>query len=53
MASLTTVLGMTPLVYDALFDAMAVTIIFGLTFSTLLTLILVPVLYSIFFDIKS
>ena len=51
MAALTTILGMAPLLTDGFFVAMAVTIMFGLTFATVLTLILVPVLYSIFFRV--
>ena len=39
MASLTTVLGMIPLYFDVLFTAMAVTIMFGLTFATVLILL--------------
>jgi multidrug efflux pump subunit AcrB len=49
MAALTTILGMTPLVTDAFFVPMAVTIMFGLGFATLLTLVVVPVLYAIFY----
>lgn len=45
MAAMTTVLGMIPLLFDTLFAAMAVTIMFGLTFGTVLTLFVVPVLY--------
>jgi multidrug efflux pump subunit AcrB len=52
MAAATTVLGMTPLLFDAFFIAMAVTIMFGLTFASVLTLIVVPVFYAIFFRIK-
>jgi len=52
MAAATTVLGMTPLLFDAFFIAMAVTIMFGLTFASILTLIVVPVFYAIFFKIK-
>ncbi len=52
MASFTTVLGMTPLLTDRLFGAMAVTIMSGLTFATILTLIVVPVLYTLFFRIS-
>jgi multidrug efflux pump subunit AcrB len=52
MAALTTILGMLPLVLDAFFVSMAVTIMFGLGFATVLTLIFVPVLYSIFFGIR-
>jgi multidrug efflux pump subunit AcrB len=49
MAAMTTVLGMIPLYFDVLFSAMATTIMFGLTFATALTLLVVPVLYAIFF----
>ncbi len=44
MAAATTVLGMLPLLTDAFFVAMAVAIMFGLTFATTLTLLFVPVL---------
>jgi len=40
-------------VQDAFFVSMAVTIMFGLGFATVLTLIVVPVLYAIFFNVKS
>jgi multidrug efflux pump subunit AcrB len=53
MAALTTVLGMIPLVADAFFVSMAVTIMFGLTFATLLTLVFVPVLYACFFRVRT
>ena len=49
MAAATTVLGMLPLLQDPFYSGMAVTIIGGLSFGTLLTLIVVPVLYSLFF----
>ena len=52
LAVLTTVLGMIPLLWDAFFASMAVTIMSGLTFATLLTLVAVPVLYSLFFSEK-
>ena len=52
MGSLTTVLGVIPLLFDAFFKSMAVVLVFGLTFATLLTLIVVPALYVIFFRIK-
>jgi len=52
MAASTTALGMLPLLLDAFFVAMAVTIIFGLMFATLLTMIVVPVLYAIFYGAK-
>lgn len=49
MAALTTALGMVPLLFDVFFSSMAIVIIFGLMVSTLLTMILVPVYYSIFY----
>ena len=52
MAAATTVLGMTPLLFDGFFKAMAVTIMFGLTFACILTMIVVPVLYAMIFKIK-
>ena len=53
MAALTTILGMIPLLQDAFFISMAVTIMFGLLVATVLTLIFVPVLYTIFFKIPN
>ncbi len=53
MAALTTVLGMIPLLADAFFVALAVTIMFGLSFATVLTLVVVPVLYVCFFRVPS
>ena len=52
MAAATTVLGMIPLLFDAFFIAMAVTIMAGLTFASVLTLIVVPTLYAIFYKAK-
>jgi multidrug efflux pump subunit AcrB len=49
MAALTTILGMIPLLGDAFFVPMAVTIMFGLGFATILTLVVVPVLYATLF----
>jgi multidrug efflux pump subunit AcrB len=49
MAAATTALGMIPLLFDAFFVSMAVTIIAGLIFATVLTMIVVPVLYAIFY----
>src|SRR5262245_3606048 len=51
MAALTTALGMIPLLFDAFFVAMAVTIISGLIVATLLTMVVVPVLYAICFRV--
>ena len=53
MAALTTVLGMIPLLPDVFFASMAVTIMFGLSFATVLTLIVIPVLYALVFKIPS
>ncbi|MCX7868787.1 MAG: efflux RND transporter permease subunit, partial [Terrimicrobiaceae bacterium] len=52
MAVLTTVLGLVPLVPDVFFGAMAVTILCGLLFASVLTLIFVPVLYAVFFRLQ-
>ena len=52
MAAFTTVLGMLPLVFDPFFKSLAVTIMGGLTFATVLTLIFVPVIYATFFRIR-
>ena len=53
MAALTTALGMIPLLGDAFFVAMAVTIIAGLVVATVLTMLVVPVLYAIFFRVDA
>ncbi|MFH4434237.1 efflux RND transporter permease subunit [Vibrio diabolicus] len=52
MAALTTILGMIPLVFDAFFGSMAITIMAGLGFATVLTLIVVPVMFAILFRVK-
>ena len=52
MAAGTTVLGMLPLLMDDFFVGMAVTIMVGLSFASILTLLVVPVLYCIVFGIK-
>jgi multidrug efflux pump subunit AcrB len=52
MGALTTVLGVVPLFFDPFFKSMSVVLIFGLSFATLLTLVVVPVLYAAFFNIK-
>ena len=52
MAALTTILGLIPLLFDAFFSSMAVTIMAGLGFATILTLIVVPVMFAILFNIK-
>ena len=51
MASLTTILGIIPLIPDAFFGSLAVTIMGGLFIGTLITLIFIPVLYSLFFKV--
>jgi multidrug efflux pump subunit AcrB len=53
MGTLTTVLGVLPLFGDAFFKSMAVVIVFGLTFATLLTLLMIPVLYAVFFRVRA
>ncbi|MFG6588886.1 MULTISPECIES: efflux RND transporter permease subunit [unclassified Sulfitobacter] len=52
LAAGTTIFGMTPLISDAFFASMAVTIMGGLAFASILTLVAVPVLYALFFLIK-
>jgi len=54
LTTATTVLGMLPLWWGgtAMFVPMAVTIIFGLLFATVLTLLVVPVLYSVMFRVS-
>jgi multidrug efflux pump subunit AcrB len=52
MAVLTTVFGLIPLLFDVFFGAMAVTVVFGLLFASVLTLIVVPVLYAVFFRVR-
>jgi multidrug efflux pump subunit AcrB len=51
MGALTTVLGVAPLILDPFFRSMAVAIMFGLTFATILTLLVVPVVYALTFRI--
>jgi multidrug efflux pump subunit AcrB len=53
LAAATTMMGMIPLFQDAFFVAMAVTIVFGLGFASVLTLIFVPVLYAVFFRVAT
>ncbi len=48
---LTTVLGVVPLLWDPFFRSLAVVIICGLSFATILTLIVVPTLYAVFFRV--
>ena len=53
MASGTTILGMLPLLGDAMFAGMAATLMGGLFVSTILTIFVLPVTYCVFFKIKS
>ena len=53
MGALTTILGVLPLLADPFFRSMTVVIMFGLGFATVLTLLVVPVLYSLFFQPRS
>ena len=52
MASLTTIVGMIPLVTDPMYGSMAITIMGGLTVGTIITLILLPILYTALFHVK-
>ena len=52
MASITTILGMIPLLPDAMFGSLAASIMGGLLFATVITLFFIPVLYALFFKIK-
>ncbi|SDI78351.1 Multidrug efflux pump subunit AcrB [Ferrimonas sediminum] len=53
MGALTTVLGVLPLYADAFFRSMSVVLVGGLSFATVLTLILIPVLYALFFRVPT
>ena len=53
MGSFTTALGVIPLFFDAFFQSMAVVLVFGLSFATLLTLLIVPVLYATFMRVDA
>ena len=52
LGAATTILGVAPLLQDIFWVAMSVTIMAGLTFGTVFTLIVVPVVYTILFRIK-
>lgn len=52
MAAITTIFGMVPLLLDAFFESMAAVVMFGLGVATILTLIVVPVLFCMFHGIK-
>ena len=53
LAAATTVLGVIPLIQDVFWIGLAVTVMAGLTFGTILTMILVPVFYTTFYRIPS
>lgn len=53
LAAFTTVLGLIPMFASQFWNAMAVAIACGLTGATLLTLVLLPVLYAIVFKVKA
>ncbi|GHT40710.1 multidrug transporter AcrB [Planctomycetales bacterium] len=52
VAAMTVVVGMIPLLRDPLFNSMAAAMMFGLIFATAITLLLVPVLYTVLFGIR-
>lgn len=52
MASLTTIVGMIPLVGDPMYSSMAITIMGGLTIGTIITLVLLPLFYATLFRIR-
>ena len=52
-AAATTVFGMAPLLQDVFWISLAVAIMFGLAFGTLLTMVLVPVLYALFYKVPA
>jgi multidrug efflux pump subunit AcrB len=53
LGAATTILGVIPLIQDAFWVAMALTMMFGLTFGTMLTMIMVPTFYATLYNIKS
>ena len=52
LAALTTVLGMIPLLLDAFYISMAITIMIGLTFATVLTMVVIPLNYAILYGVR-
>lgn len=52
MASLTTIVGMIPLVGDPMYSSMAITIMGGLAVGTVITLVLLPLFYATLFRIR-
>lgn len=51
MASLTTILGMVPLITDSMFNSTAIVIMFGLAVGSIITLVVVPVLYTVLYRV--
>ena len=51
MASLTTILGMIPLITDPMFNSTAIVIMFGLLIGSIITLVVVPVLYTVLYRV--
>jgi multidrug efflux pump subunit AcrB len=52
LAAATTVLGVIPLLQDVFWISMAVTIMFGLALGSVLTVVVVPVLYACFYRVR-
>lgn len=53
LAAITTALGVAPLLPDIVWRSMGITIMFGLIVGSMLTIVFVPVLYSIFYRVKA
>ncbi|MDY6399652.1 MAG: efflux RND transporter permease subunit [Synergistales bacterium] len=53
MSAVTTVLGMIPLIWDSMFGPMAVTIMGGLTVSTILTMVFIPVMTAVAYNVPN
>ena len=53
MASATTIIGMIPLIPDPMYSSMALTIMGGLAIGTIITLLLLPLFYTAFYNIKT
>jgi multidrug efflux pump subunit AcrB len=51
MASATTILGMIPLLFDVMYQSLAIVIVFGLLFGTVITLLVIPVIYATMFKV--
>ncbi len=52
LGAFTTILGVAPLLEAPFFKSMAVTIMFGLLFATILTLVVIPLFYAVLFRVK-